>query len=209
MIFFKYSGEFVFTHEPLSLWGKVSKWNFGAFQEFRFSIVHDLSCFFFTFSLKNWKVFSIFRFRKLGWRLGLQAVTGLLALAFFLPIVYRSANLYHPQRRAIMHLKNQRKKMKEKKTHTKVPKPPMFDFSPLKSKGLRILMTACAFSSLGIYAPIFYLVSIHNIFHQFYYFFPEFETATYLHSIMLLSWIYSYIYLTLFSSFPITTEKTV
>ncbi|KAK9681005.1 hypothetical protein QE152_g38659 [Popillia japonica] len=51
---------------------------------------------------------------KLGWRLGLQAVTGLLSLAFFLPIVYRSANLYHPQRRAITHLKNQRKKSVKK-----------------------------------------------------------------------------------------------
>ncbi|KAJ8964978.1 hypothetical protein NQ317_006384 [Molorchus minor] len=95
---------------------------------------------------------------KLGWRLGLQATTGLLALAFFLPIVYRSANLYHPQRRAITHLKNQRKKMKEKKTHTRYPKPPMFDFSPLKSRGLRVITMACAFAALGIYAPIFYLI---------------------------------------------------
>ncbi|KAF5291585.1 hypothetical protein FQR65_LT01898 [Abscondita terminalis] len=94
---------------------------------------------------------------KLGWRLGMQAVTGLLSLAFFLPIVYRSANLYHPQRRAIMHLKNQRKKMKEKKTHTKVKKPPMFDFTPLKSRGLRVLLVASATGALGIYSPIFYL----------------------------------------------------
>lgn len=106
---------------------------------------------------------------KLGWRLGLQAVTGLLALAFFLPIVYRSANLYHPQRRAIMHLKNQRKKMKEKKTHTKVKKPPMFDFSPLKSRGLRVLMMASASGALGIYAPVFYLVSQRNIYDSFDY----------------------------------------
>ncbi|XP_060522678.1 monocarboxylate transporter 2-like [Cylas formicarius] len=95
---------------------------------------------------------------KLGWRLGLQAITGILALAFFLPVVYRSANLYHPQRRAITHLKNQRKKMKEKKTHSKGKKPPMFDFSPLKSRGLRVIMLACAFGALGIYAPVFYLV---------------------------------------------------
>ncbi|XP_031354318.1 monocarboxylate transporter 2-like isoform X2 [Photinus pyralis] len=94
---------------------------------------------------------------KLGWRLGMQAITGLLSLAFFLPIVYRSANLYHPQRRAIMHLKNQRKKMKEKKTHSKVKKPPMFDFTPLKSRGLRVLLVASATSALGIYSPIFYL----------------------------------------------------
>ncbi|CAH1377000.1 unnamed protein product [Tenebrio molitor] len=95
---------------------------------------------------------------KLGWRLGLQAITGLLSLAFFLPVVYRSANLYHPQRRAITHLKNQRKKMKEKKTHAKAKKPPMFDFTPLKSRGLRVMMVACAFAALGIYAPVFYLV---------------------------------------------------
>ncbi|XP_025837038.1 monocarboxylate transporter 2-like [Agrilus planipennis] len=94
---------------------------------------------------------------KLGWRLGLHSVTGLLALAFFLPIVYRSANLYHPQRRAIMHLKNQRKKMKEKKTHAKGKKPAMFDFTPLKSRGLRVLLVASATGSLGVYSPIFYL----------------------------------------------------
>lgn len=50
--------------------------------------------------------------RKLGWRLGLQAITGILVLAFFLSAVYRSASLYHPQRRAILHLKNQRRKVK-------------------------------------------------------------------------------------------------
>lgn len=106
----------------------------------------------------EWFWYFFYCFRKLGWRLGLQSITGLLALGFFLPIVYRSANLYHPQRRAIMHLKNQRKKMKEKKTHAKVKKPPMFDFTPLRSKGLRVLLVASAASALGVYAPIFYLV---------------------------------------------------
>lgn len=81
-------------------------------------------------------------------------------MGFFLPIVYRSANLYHPQRRAITHLKNQRKKMKEKKTHAKIKKPPMLDFTPLKSRGLRVMMVACASAALGVYAPVFYLVGI-------------------------------------------------
>lgn len=72
--------------------------------------------------------------------------------------MYRSANLYHPQRRAIMHLKNQRRKMKEKKTHCKNKKAPAFDFSPLRSRGLRVIMLSCGFGALGIYAPIFYLV---------------------------------------------------
>jgi hypothetical protein len=49
----------------------------------------------------------------IGWRLGLQAVTGLVLLTFILGSCYRSASLYHPQRRAILHLKNQRKKVLE------------------------------------------------------------------------------------------------
>lgn len=50
-------------------------------------------------------------FSQMGWRLGLQAATGLLLSAFFLGTFYRSASLYHPQRRAILHLKTQRKKV--------------------------------------------------------------------------------------------------
>lgn len=60
-------------------------------------------------------------------------------------------------------MKNQRKKVKEKKTHTKIKKPPMFDFSPLKSRGLRVLLVASASGALGIYAPIIYLVRKHYI----------------------------------------------
>lgn len=48
---------------------------------------------------------------KAGWRLGLQIVAALTALSFFMGLMYRPASLYHPQRRAIQHLKNQRKKV--------------------------------------------------------------------------------------------------
>ena len=41
----------------------------------------------------------------IGWRHGLQAVSVVLASLFFLGMFYRSASLYHPQRRAILHLK--------------------------------------------------------------------------------------------------------
>ncbi len=51
-------------------------------------------------------------YSQLGWRLGLQAATGLLLSTFFLGTLYRSASLYHPQRRAILHLKTQRKKVR-------------------------------------------------------------------------------------------------
>ncbi|XP_046406251.1 monocarboxylate transporter 12-like [Ischnura elegans] len=94
----------------------------------------------------------------IGWRLGLQAVTGVLFVSFFIGIFYRSASLYHPQRRAILHLKNQKKKVKEKKGHVSIEKPPFFDFSPLKIRAVQVLLLSSATSAVGLYTPIFYLV---------------------------------------------------
>ncbi|XP_036139119.1 uncharacterized protein LOC105838603 isoform X1 [Monomorium pharaonis] len=91
---------------------------------------------------------------KIGWRLGLQAVTGVVFLTFILGTFYRSASLYHPQRRAILHLKNQKRKIKDK---NKADKPPFFDFSTLKSKTVRILLISTGISAFGINTPIFYL----------------------------------------------------
>ncbi|GBP85468.1 Monocarboxylate transporter 8 [Eumeta japonica] len=91
---------------------------------------------------------------KLGWRLGLQAITGVLMLAFFLSAVYRSASLYHPQRRAILHLKNQRRKVKEKKGFKR---PPLVDLSPLRSRPARVLLAAAGLSAFGLYTPVFFL----------------------------------------------------
>ncbi|KYM85519.1 Monocarboxylate transporter 8 [Atta colombica] len=92
---------------------------------------------------------------KIGWRLGLQAVTGVVFLTFILGTFYRSASLYHPQRRAILHLKNQKRKIKDKNKPT--DKPPFFDFSTLKSKTVRILLVSTSISAFGINTPIFYL----------------------------------------------------
>ncbi|CAK1555760.1 unnamed protein product [Leptosia nina] len=91
---------------------------------------------------------------KLGWRLGLQAITGILILAFFLSAVYRSASLYHPQRRAILHLKNQRKKVKEKKG---LKKPQFIDLSPLQSRPAKVLLLAASMAAFGLYTPVFFL----------------------------------------------------
>ncbi|GLV44010.1 hypothetical protein CBL_12694 [Carabus blaptoides fortunei] len=91
----------------------------------------------------------------IGWRLGLQAVTGVVFLTFILGTFYRSASLYHPQRRAILHLKNQKRKIKDK---NKVDdRPPFFDFSTLRSKTVRILLVSTGISAFGINTPIFYL----------------------------------------------------
>ncbi|CAG9111813.1 unnamed protein product [Plutella xylostella] len=91
---------------------------------------------------------------KLGWRLGLQAITGVLLMAFFLSAAYRSASLYHPQRRAILHLKNQRRKVKEKKG---MKRPPLIDLSALRSRPARVLLLASGLAAFGLYTPVFYL----------------------------------------------------
>lgn len=103
-------------------------------------------------------------YSAIGWRLGLQLVTVTVFLTFFLGTFYRSASLYHPQRRAILHLKNQKRKIKDKnKTDDR---PPFFDFSTLRSKTVRILLVSTGISAFGINTPIFYLVSqiLNNLF---------------------------------------------
>ncbi|KAL0275557.1 UNVERIFIED_CONTAM: hypothetical protein PYX00_003374 [Menopon gallinae] len=91
----------------------------------------------------------------IGWRLGLQAITGAVFLTFILGMFYRSASLYHPQRRAILHLKNQKRKIKDK---NKVEdKPAFLDTSTLRSKTVRILLASTGLSAFGINTPIFYL----------------------------------------------------
>lgn len=47
----------------------------------------------------------------MGWRAGLQIIAGLCSISIFVGLLYRPASLYHPQRRAIQHLKNQRRKV--------------------------------------------------------------------------------------------------
>merc|ERR1719219_2904931 len=75
--------------------------------------------------------------RSIGWRLGLQALTGIVFCTFILGLFYRSATLYHPQRRAILHLKTQKKKIKDK-NKSKEDIPPFFDVSCLKSRTVQV-----------------------------------------------------------------------
>ena len=104
-------------------------------------------------------------FRSIGWRLGLQALTGVITTLFVLGTFYRSASLYHPQRRAILHLKSQKRKIKSKdkeKNKTTVNNhedtPPFFDFTTLKSRTVQILLVSTSMAGLGLNAPLLYMV---------------------------------------------------
>ena len=101
--------------------------------------------------------------RDFGWRLGLQSVTGVLFSTFILGIFYRSATLYHPQRRAILHLKSQKRKIKDK-NKSQEDKLPFFDFSSLKSRTFQIILLSSFITSLGMFTPFMFLVSTPTCF---------------------------------------------
>lgn len=85
-------------------------------------------------------------------RYGLQFVTLNVFLTFFLGLFYRSAALYHPQRRAILHLKTQRRKVKDKNRQNN--RNPFFDFKTLRSQTVRIILLSSSIGAFGIYIPI-------------------------------------------------------
>lgn len=94
-------------------------------------------------------------------RPGLQCITLILLTTFFMGLFYRSATLYHPQRRAILHLKTQRRKVKEKNRLNNREK--FFDTKTLRSKTVRIILISSALSAFGIYLPVLHLApTIHT-----------------------------------------------
>ena len=104
----------------------------------------------------------------LGWRLGLQTVTGSAVSLFFLGLFYRSASLYHPQRRAILHLKDMSKRKGKDKNKIE-SKPPYFDFNTLSMRSFQVILVASALASTGTLAPVFFLVSILSIITKYLY----------------------------------------
>lgn len=85
----------------------------------------------------------------------MQWITITVCITFFLGLFYRSASLYHPQRRAILHLKNQRRKVKEK--NRKSNGLDFLDLKTLRSKTVRIILVSSACSAFGLYIPFVHL----------------------------------------------------
>ena len=103
-------------------------------------------------------------------------MTGVISVLFVLATFYRSASLYHPQRRAILHLKSQKRKIKSKdkakngtsgnstqnnnatSPHEENATPPLFDFTSLRSRTVQILLVSTAVSGLGLNTPLLYMV---------------------------------------------------
>ena len=76
---------------------------------------------------------------------------------FFLGTFYRSASLYHPQRRAIIHLKTQQKQILDRNP-LKATK--LKDLKSFKDKSIIFAMIASFLASFGIYTPFVSLVCV-------------------------------------------------
>ena len=88
-------------------------------------------------------------------------------LSFVLGTFYRSASLYHPQRRAILHLKSQKRKIKNKdkeKNKIQDDAPPFFDFTSLRSRTVQILFVSVFVASIGLSTPFYFMVKIMGFF---------------------------------------------
>ncbi|RWS06595.1 monocarboxylate transporter 10-like protein, partial [Dinothrombium tinctorium] len=97
--------------------------------------------------------------KKYKWRATFQIFAVILTITFAIGILQRSASLYHPQRRAIVHLKNQSKKFRPKVT-AKQKKVTLLDFFHLRTKKLIIVTTAITICSFGYFSPLFYTAEI-------------------------------------------------
>lgn len=82
----------------------------------------------------------------------MQCVSLTVLLTFFLGMFYRSASLYHPQRRAILHLKNQKRKVKEKIRRKN--RMEFLHLKTLRSKTIRIILLSCCLSAFGLHLPV-------------------------------------------------------
>ena len=96
---------------------------------------------------------------NLGWRFGLQALAVALSSLFFVGLFYRSASLYHPQRRAILHLKSQRRKLLESNILKAEKSNSVKDLKAFKSRALHFAFAAAFLAAFAFYLPIVYLVS--------------------------------------------------
>ena len=83
-------------------------------------------------------------------------------LLVLLGLFFRPASLYHPQRDAISHIKCQKEKVKGVNSKEKLKqkkKNQLLNFAFLKNRKMRIFIISMSVGSLGVYTPIFYLVS--------------------------------------------------
>lgn len=84
----------------------------------------------------------------------MQCAVGIFVLTIVAGAFYRPASMYHPRRKMIMHIKNQKKTRRDQEEVD----PPYFDFSALRMRGLQALMIISSIAAFGIFVPFIILV---------------------------------------------------
>jgi hypothetical protein len=80
------------------------------------------------------------------------------SVAFLLGTFFRSATMYHPQRRAILHLKSQRRKILESNILKAEKSNSVFDLKAIKNGAMHFAFGAAFLAAFAFHAPIVYLV---------------------------------------------------
>lgn len=88
------------------------------------------------------------------WTKTMQCAVGIFVLTIVAGAFYRPASMYHPRRKMIMHIKNQKKTRRDQEEVD----PPYFDFSALRMRGLQALMIISSIAAFGIFVPFIILV---------------------------------------------------
>ena len=97
------------------------------------------------------------------WMKTMQCAVGIFVLTIVAGAFYRPASMYHPRRKMIMHIKNQKKTRRDQEEVD----PPYFDFSALRMRGLQALMIISSIAAFGIFVPFVILVNFLNFIFYF------------------------------------------
>lgn len=110
------------------------------------------------FGLVVMAAFQAYSFKSNGWRLSLQYLTLLMTSSLLVFPLYRPASLYHPQRRAILHLKQQRRKVTEKQNLKKMKsnsaewRNSVLSWHVLQSRTVQTMIGSAFFNAAGFYS---------------------------------------------------------
>ncbi|XP_023346554.1 uncharacterized protein LOC111715463 [Eurytemora carolleeae] len=101
-----------------------------------------------------------FLLREQGWRLGLQMMCLILIPGIFICLFYRPASLYHPQRRAMQHIKFHQKRILLSRFNPADIGIFRLNYNYLCNRDVLLLLLSSALLSSGLWTPFFMIPQI-------------------------------------------------
>ena len=101
-----------------------------------------------------------------GWRLGLQILSGVFSLCILTSLLLRPASVYHPQRRAILHMRQYMRAVLGK-TQRRGERRSMRDLvTRLRHRSVRVVMISGCLSSVCLLTPVLIGSSLAELSHH-------------------------------------------